>query len=160
MAKETKNEETNGTVSSSSCIGMAVKHYQSSFGSSVVHQMTEDFGESNTDISNWKPKVSTIRAFLGSPNSQKKHLVYDFPDGKDNGSSVQTFLRTPGLDITEIETAEKIVTQIVQDKKALADADAKDAAESKALLDALRGIKESSADNSASTEQNNSNSGQ
>lgn len=96
-----------------------VKRYNNTFESEPIHQLLEDFGESNTDTSTWKPDASTIRAFLGNPSSSKKTLLYDFPDGKDTGEFVQTFIRSKGLDITEIESAEKRVTQIIENKKQL-----------------------------------------
>lgn len=96
-----------------------VKRYNNAFKSEPIHQLLEDFGESNTDTSTWKPDVSTIRAFLGNPSSSKKTLLYDFPDGKDTGEFVQTFIRSKGLDITEIESAEKRVVQIIENKKQL-----------------------------------------
>lgn len=121
-------------------VGIAVKHYFTSFSSSSPHHaLTENFGESNTDITNWRPKASTVRAFLGSSNTKVKRFLYDFPEGKDDGSTVQTFLRSPGLDITEVETAEKIYTQIIEDKKRKGELT--QAQES--LLSDLKGIKDS-----------------
>lgn len=96
-----------------------VKRYNNPFESKPVHHLLEDFGESNTDTTTWKPDISDVRAFLGNPSASKKQLLYDFPDGKDTGEFVQTFIRSKGLDITEIETAEKRVTQIIENKKQL-----------------------------------------
>lgn len=93
-----------------------VRRYNNSFKSKPIHYLLDDFGESNTDISTWRPDVSSIRAFLGNPNNNKT-LLYDFPDGKDTGETVQTFIRSKGLDITEVETAEKRITKIIEDKK-------------------------------------------
>lgn len=93
-----------------------VKRYNNPFESVPIHSLLEDFGDSNTDISTWKPDISSIRAFLGNPTNRKT-LLYDFPDGKDTGEFVQTFIRSKGLDITEIETAEKRITQVIEDKK-------------------------------------------
>lgn len=98
-------------------MNIEVKRYNNPFESQPVHQLLEDFGESNTDTSTWKPDISSVRAFLGNPSSSKKTLLYDFPDGKDTGDTVQTFIRSKGLDITEIETAEKRITQIIENKK-------------------------------------------
>lgn len=136
MAKDVKEKQ-------SLSFARSVRHYSSTFTFPLVHQMTKDFGESNTDLTNWKPKVADIRAFLGSPNSKRKQFLYDFPDGKDTGDTVQTFLRSPGLDITEIDAAEKRITQIVEYKKA-SDAD-KEAlsAQQKELLDTIKGVKDS-----------------
>ena len=97
---------------------MKIKHYNNQFSSVAIHKMTKDFGASNTDTSTWRPTISNVRSFLaGSSNNFNKKLLYDFPDGKDNGEFVQTFIRSKGLDITEIETAEKRITKIVEDKK-------------------------------------------
>lgn len=92
------------------------KRYQNTFTAKPIHKLLDDFGESNTDTSTWKPDVSSIRAFLGNPNNKKK-MLYDFPDGKDTGETVQTFIRSKGLDITEVETAEKRITKIIEDKR-------------------------------------------
>lgn len=91
-----------------------VKHYNNQFNSNPIHKLRSDFGPSNTDTTSWRPEISIARAQAGI-NSGKK-LVYDFPDGKDNGELVQTFIRSKGLDITEIESAEKRITTIIEDK--------------------------------------------
>ena len=96
-------------------IGIVVNKYNNSYSSSPLHQLRSDYGESCTDTSKWRPSVSSIRAFLGNPSASRKSLQYDYPDGKDDGNVIRTFLRTKGLDITEIETAEKRITQIIED---------------------------------------------
>lgn len=97
-------------------IGIKVKKYNNYYTSEPCHPLIEDFGETNTDTSKWRPSISQVRAFLGNPGSSRKSLQYDYPDGKDDGNVIRTFLRTKGLDITEIETAEKRITQIVEDQ--------------------------------------------
>lgn len=95
-------------------IGIFVKKYSNCYTSEPIHPLVEDFGETNTDTSKWRPSISTVRSFLGNPGATRKSLQYDYPDGKDDGNVIRTFLRTKGLDITEIETAEKRITQIVE----------------------------------------------
>lgn len=138
-----------------SVVGLCVKHYQSAFNTNFEPwPQTSDFGESCTDITNWKPKVSDVRAFLSSPNSKQKKFLYDFKPGEeDDGSIVRTLLRSPGLDITEVETAERIVTQIIEDKKASDERKEQLASEQKELLDTIKGVRDSlTKGDSASTE--------
>lgn len=97
-------------------IGIVVNKYNNLFVGDPIHQLCSDYGESCTDTSKWRPSISTVRAFLGNPGATRKSLQYDFPDGKDDGNVIRTFLRTKGLDITEIESAEKRITQIVVDR--------------------------------------------
>ena len=116
-----------------------VNHYSSVFKSDEGHwQMTEDFGETNTDRTTYKPDVSLVRAFLGSGGNSKKKFLYDYPDGKDDGQSIRTFLRQPGLDITEVETAEKVMTTIIKDKKAFDESNAKSDKAQKEIIDAIK----------------------
>lgn len=93
-----------------------VKHYNNPFKSTPIHHLTVDFGTSNTDTSTWRPDISLIHAQANSLSGRQ--LVYDFPDGKDTGESIQTFIRSKGIDITEIESAERRITTIIEDKKA------------------------------------------
>lgn len=93
-----------------------VKHYSNTFQNDNPHFPTiKNFGDSNTDLSSWRPEISIARAQAGA--SAGKKLLYDFPDGKDTGEFIQTYIRSPGLDITEVETAQKRMTQIIEDKK-------------------------------------------
>lgn len=94
-------------------IGISVKRYSNQFLGSK-NLLVKDFGESNTDKSTYRPDLSLVRAYQGA---KTKTLLYDFSDGKDNGSTVQTFVRSKSLDITEVETAEKRVLQVIEDKK-------------------------------------------
>lgn len=100
----------------SSKIGITLKSYSNQFESEPIHHLTEDFGETNTDRSKWRPTLSVARAFLGSDMRSTKKMLYDYDDGKDDGQTIKTFLRTKGLDITEIDQAERVITQIIQDK--------------------------------------------
>lgn len=96
---------------------IGVKHYSNTFVNDNEHYPTiKNFGDSNTDTSSWRPEISIARAQQGA--SSGKILLYDFPDGKDNGNFIQTLLRSPGLDITEVDMAKKRITQIIEDKKA------------------------------------------
>lgn len=92
-----------------------VKHYNNPFSSKPIHQLCDDYGKTNTDTTTWRPDFSLVHAQANALSGRK--LIYDFPDGKDTGETVQTFVRSKGLDITEIETAEKRITQIIEDKK-------------------------------------------
>lgn len=120
-------------------IGISVKHYSNSFKGDKP-PICRDYGESNTDKSTYRPDLSIVRAYQGAKD---KKLLYDFDDGKDTGEVVQTFVRSKGLDITEVETAEKRMTQIIEDKKQAAKSD-KESAEAQAkfindLGNALKG---------------------
>lgn len=108
MSKE--KQETSTTI------GITLKSYSNQFESEPIHHLTEDFGETNTDLSKWRPTLSVARAFLGSDSRSTKKMLYDYADGKDDGQTIKTFLRTKGLDITEIDQAERVITQIIQDK--------------------------------------------
>lgn len=124
-------------------IGVIPKHFRSVFSDSNAFKQNSDFGKSVTDTSTYKPDISLVRAFLGSAGNYNKKFIYDYPDGKDDGESVRTMLRSPGLDITEVETAEKVITQIVKDK-AQSDklsADAKKAQQD--IIDAINSAKDS-----------------
>lgn len=121
-----------------------VKHYSSVFKSDEAHWiMTKDFGDTNTDRSTYKPDVSLVRAFLGSGGNSKKQFLYDYPDGKDDGQTVKTFLRQPGLDITEVESAEKVITTIIKDKKASDESRAKSDKAQKEIIDAIKSASDS-----------------
>lgn len=86
-----------------------IYHYSNRFSNTdfQFHQMTEDFGESVTDKSFFRPDISSARASLGTftANSSGKVGVYDFNDGKDTGETFMTFLRNKSLDQTEIDAA-------------------------------------------------------
>lgn len=94
-------------------IGIKVKHYNNSFEGEKP-PICRDYGDTNTDRSTYRPDLSLARAYQGAQN---RKLLYDFDDGKDTGETVQTFVRSKGLDITEVESAEKRITQIIEDKK-------------------------------------------
>lgn len=84
-------------------ISISIKHFSNSFKSDLVHHMTVDFGESNTDTSTWRPDISLIHAQAGRNSGLKP--VFDFPDGKDNPDSWSTtIIRRKGLDVTEVDT--------------------------------------------------------
>lgn len=96
---------------------MKIFHYTNLFGSDPLHDISSDFGDSCTDISTWRPELSLIHAQSGSLSGKK--FLYDFPDGKDNGERVQTFIRGKGLDVTEIDKALDSVTKDIESKKDL-----------------------------------------
>lgn len=134
-----------------------VKHYSNPFKSTPIHQLTVDFGESNTDTSTWRPDISLIHAQANSLSGRQ--LVYDFPDGNDSGETIQTFVRSKGIDITEIESAEKRITTIIEDKKA-SDKEKLDKADqrSKDLKDLSEAIKSSDSSPETPTPSNKTNS--
>lgn len=84
-------------------IGIKVKHFSNQFINKDWTPLLEDFGESNTDTSTYRPDISIARAEAGRLSGKK--LVYDFDDGKDTGESVMTFIRQKGLDVTEVDAA-------------------------------------------------------
>lgn len=115
--------------------GIKVKSYSNSFfNKDLVWNHIDDFGETNTDRSSYRPTESISRVLSGSYN---KHMVYDFPDGKDTGEVVQTVLRSPGLDVTEVDSMTKRVTTIVENKRDLAKKKAAEAQEKEQILDRL-----------------------
>lgn len=84
-------------------IGIKVKHFSNQFVNKGWTPLLEDFGESNTDTSSYRPDISVARAEAGRLSG--KRLIYDFNDGKDTGETVMTFIRQKGLDITEVDAA-------------------------------------------------------
>lgn len=132
-----------------------VKHYSNSFKSTPIHQLVDDFGESNTDTSTWRPDISLVHAQSNALSGRQ--LVYDFPDGKDTGETVQTFVRSKGIDITEVESAEKRITTIIEDKKK-DDKDKIDKAEQrkqdlKDLSDSIKSVDNSDSSTSSTPQQ-------
>lgn len=101
--KQVVNEEVK-TV-----IGIPVRHYSNTFRSPAVHHMTEDFGESNTDKSFFRPDLDKARSTLGQMRGSTRVGLYDYPDGKDKGDNIQSVLRSKGLDPTEIASMEKML---------------------------------------------------
>lgn len=102
-------------VSSSPRVGLAVKHYSNSFQNSTFHhQMTSDFGKTNTDKSTFRPDISIVRAQQSALSGKK--LLYDFPDGKDTGNYVMTYVRDKGLDVTEVDSALEQIKSSIDEK--------------------------------------------
>lgn len=84
-------------------LGIKVKHFSNQFLNKDWTPLLEDFGDSNTDTSTYRPDISIARAQSGRLRGKK--LIYDFDDGEDTGDSVMTFIRQKGLDITEVDAA-------------------------------------------------------
>lgn len=84
-------------------IGIKVKHFSNQFLNKDWTPLLEDFGESNTDTTTYRPDISIARAQAGRLSGKK--LIYDFNDGKDNGEIAMTFIRQKGLDVTEVDAA-------------------------------------------------------
>lgn len=93
-----------------------LKHYSTQMEFKDFIPLLSDFGESNTDTTTWRPDISQVRAIAGSVGSSNKTLLYDFPDGKDNGETVQTFIRSKSLDVTEIDKAQQFALSKINDK--------------------------------------------
>lgn len=97
---------------------ITIKHYSNTFQSDFpFHHMTDDFGESNTDKSFYRPDISSARALAGSAGGSTRVGKYDFEDGKDTGDTIQTVLRMKGLDITEIDTLQQRIIDNMNMKK-------------------------------------------
>ena len=124
---------------------ITVKHYSHNFDSENPFPLVDDFGDSNTDLTKWRPDISVARAQAGIASGKK--FLYDFPDGKDNGETIQTFIRSKGLDVTEIETAEKRITQIIEDKKKDGLEKLKSEKEKKDFLDNIKKMADSGQNN-------------
>lgn len=101
--KQVVNEEVK------SVIGIPVRHYSNTFSSPAVHHMTEDFGESNTDKSFFRPDLDKARSTLGQMRGSARVGLYDYPDGKDKGDVIQTVLRSKGLDRAEIDSIQAML---------------------------------------------------
>lgn len=84
-------------------IGIKVRHFSNQFSNPDWTRLLDDFGESNTDTSTYRPDISVARAEAGRLSGKK--LIYDFDDGKDTGATVMTFIRQNGLDVTEVDSA-------------------------------------------------------
>ena len=61
-------------------IGITVKHFSNQFENPDWTPLLEDFGETNTDTSTYRPDISIARAQAGILSGKK--LIYDFDDGK------------------------------------------------------------------------------
>lgn len=96
-------------------IGFKVKHYSNSFYSEGLHhEFTSNFGKTNTDKSTFRPDISIVRAQQNALSGKK--LLYDFPDGKDNGNFVMTYIRDKGLDVTEVDSALERIKSNIDEK--------------------------------------------
>lgn len=93
---------------------MTIFHYSNTFDSPILHSFNSKFGDSVTDISNWRPELALIHSQSSALSG--KRFLYDFPDGKDTGERIQTFIRGKGLDVTEIDRALDSVTQDIKSK--------------------------------------------
>lgn len=116
-------------------VGIKIKSYSNSFfNEDLEWNHIDDFGQTNTDRSSYRPTESVARVLSGNYNKQ---LIYDFPDGKDTGQVVQTVLRSPGLDVTEVDSMTKRVTTIVENKRDLAKKKVAEVQEKEQILDRL-----------------------
>lgn len=88
---------------------------------SKVHLSPDDYGESNTDKSFYRPDVSAVRSRLGTGSASGRTPLYDYPDGVDKGDNIMVILRTKGLDPTELDAFEARLEQDVELKKQLDD---------------------------------------
>ena len=95
-------------------IGIKVKHFSNQFENPDWTPLLEDFGETNTDTSTYRPDISIARAQAGILSGKK--LIYDFDDGKDTGEVAMTFIRQKGLDVTEVDAAASLVKSNIDEK--------------------------------------------
>lgn len=86
---------------------------------SSLHHMTDDFGESNTDKSFYRPDVSAVRSQIGTRSARTG--CFDYPDGVDRGDNLMVILRNKGLDPTEIDALAERIENDVELKKKLDD---------------------------------------
>lgn len=86
---------------------------------SSLHHMTDDFGESNTDKSFYRPDVSAVRSQIGTRSARTG--CFDYPDGVDKGDNLMVILRNKGLDPTEIDALARRIENDVELKKKLDD---------------------------------------
>lgn len=140
-----------------------VRHYSNVFENlNPLYIPPSDYGESATDKSSYRPDISSARAFAGSvgAGTSSKVGVYDFPDGKDTGMTIQTFLRNRGLDVTEIDAASNWLKDNAQklvdedNKKMISELKDKTDAE---IIEYFKNLAESAKDNKNNTENNQNN---
>lgn len=97
-----------------------IRQYDGSLKLDWIPHFDVDYGESQTDKSNYRPNVplySQIEANKAMPSN----LVYDFPDGKDTGLNL-TPLRDKSLDITEVQQIKNALQKSVdKQEKAIKD---------------------------------------
>lgn len=132
-----------------------VKHYKNQFENKDWTPLLEDFGESNTDTSTYRPDISVARAQAAQASG--KRLVYDFDDGKDTGDYVMTFIRNKGLDVTEVDSAQQRIKSQIDEKVENDKKSAKDKAQAEKvdkMIDSI--IKNSTEGQDSSTSQQNS----
>lgn len=143
MPKITTQTTIQGTAQKTS-IGIPVKHYSNSFSSIPIHHLCDDFGGSNTDKSTYRPDISLVYAQQGAAT---KTLLYDYPDGKDDGNYVMTYIRDKGLDVTEVQSAMDRVKSVIDEK--IENGNKKDE-----LLDSVKKIADSLTDKSEKGQDN------
>lgn len=95
-------------------ISIKVRHFSNQFANPDWTPLLEDFGDTNTDTSTYRPDISIARAQAGRLSGKK--LIYDFDDGKDNGEVAMTFIRQKALDVTEVEAAVNRVKSNIDEK--------------------------------------------
>lgn len=139
-------------------IGIKVKHFSNQFDNPDWTPLLEDFGETNTDTSTYRPDISIARAEAGRLSG--KQLLYDFKDGKDTGDTVMTFIRNKALDVTEVDAAAQRVEAGINEK--LDDAKKKQKESEKSakvdkMIDTIINQNSSEGQESSSTGQNSSN---
>lgn len=134
-------------------IGIKVKHFSNQFENPDWIPLLDDFGETNTDTSTYRPDISMARAQAGRLSGKK--LIYDFDDGKDNGETVMTFVRQKGLDVTEVEAAairvKSNIDEKVEDSKKKQKESEKSAKVDKMIDTIINQSSESSSESSATT---------
>lgn len=140
-----------------------VLHYNNVFENpNPSYVPPSSYGESATDKASYRPDISSARSFAGSvgAGTSSKVGIFDFPDGKDNGMTIQTFLRNRGLDVTEIDAASSWLKNNAQklvdedNKKMIAELKDKTDAE---IIEYFKNLAESAKDNKDNTENSQNN---
>lgn len=140
-----------------------IRHYCNVFSDpNPLYVPPSDYGESATDKASYRPDISSARSFAGSIGSGTSSQVgvYDFPDGKDTGRTIQTFLRNRGLDVTEIEAASTWLKdnaqKLVDEDNEKMIAELKDKTDSE-IIEYFKNLAESAKDNKDNTENSQNN---
>lgn len=140
-----------------------VRHYSNQFENpNPLYIPPSEYGKSATDKTSYRPDISSARAFAGSvgTGTSSNVGVFDFPDGKDNGMTIQTFLRNRGLDITEIDSASNWLKDNAQklvdedNKKMISELKDKTDAE---IIEYFKNLAEKAKDSKDNTENNQNN---
>lgn len=100
--------------------------------------------DSITDKSAWRPDSATLESRTRDYTFEETNMLYDFPDGKDNGMKVPVS-RIKGLDIAELSEAIKEEQKDVEGKIAKRREDEERVKEQQEIIqNAIKSISDSS----------------